>query len=49
MQSVENHLTKLRKRNILDKNKIILKNEISQSKATSIKINLTLSANKENK
>ena len=44
-----NHLTKLRKRNILDKNKIILKNEISQSKATSIKINLTLSANKENK
>ena len=49
MQSVENHLTKLRKMGILDKNKIVLKNEISQSKSTSIIINLTLSANKENK
>ena len=48
-QSVENHLTKLRKRGILDKNKIILKHEISINKSTSIKINLTLSANKENK
>lgn len=49
IQSVENHLTKLRKKGILDKQKINLKNEISISKATSIKINLTLGANKENK
>jgi predicted transcriptional regulator len=49
IQSVENHLTKLRKKGILDKQKINLKNEISTSKATSIKINLTLGANKENK
>ena len=49
IQSVENHLTKLRKKGILDKNKIILKNEISISKATSIKINLTLGASKEDK
>ena len=49
IQSDENHLTKLRKKGILDKQKINLKNEISISKATSIKINLTLGANKENK
>ena len=49
MQSVENHLTKLRKRGILEKNKIVLKHEISTSKATSFKINLTLGANKESK
>ncbi len=46
IQSVENHLTKLRKKGILDKNKIILKHEISTSESTSIKINLTLGANK---
>lgn len=48
MQSVENHLSKLRKMGILDKNKVILKQEISTSKATSIKINLTLGASKKN-
>lgn len=49
IQSVENHLTKLRKRGILDKNKIVLKYDISKEKSTTIKINLTLGANKENK
>ena len=49
IQSVENHLTKLRKRSILDKNKVVLKQPISTSNSTSIKINLTLGANKENK
>jgi len=49
IQSVENHLTKLRKRGILEKNKVILKQPISTSNSTSIKINLTLGANKENK
>lgn len=49
IQSVENHLTKLRKKGILEKNKVILKQPISTSNSTSIKINLTLGANKENK
>ncbi len=49
IQSVENHLTKLRKRGILDKNKVMLKQPISTTNSTTIKINLTLGANKENK
>ena len=49
IQSVENHLTKLRKKGILDKNKVMLKQPISTTNSTTIKINLTLGANKENK
>ena len=41
IQSVENHLTKLRKRGILDKNKVMLKQPISTTNSTTIKINLT--------
>jgi hypothetical protein len=47
MQSVENHLTKLRKLGILINNKIVLKDTISTKSNTSIIINLTLNANKK--
>lgn len=49
-QSVENHLTKLRKKGILNENNIIqLKHELSIKKRTEIKINLILGENKGDK
>jgi hypothetical protein len=47
MQSIENHLTKLRKLGIIQNNKIVLKKDIS-TKNTVIKINLILGADKKN-
>jgi len=48
MQSVENHLSKLRKLNILEKNKVNLRYPLVKDKETVIKINLKLGADKKN-
>lgn len=47
MQSVENHLSKLRKLEILEKNKVNLKYPLVRDKETVIKINLRLGADKK--
>lgn len=49
MQSVENHLSKLRKKGIIDKNKVVLKYELTKSNTTSFIVNIKLSANKTDK